>query len=45
MDIELKEVETQQLIMEDAIVKKQRKIDDMSQTKDLNKNLMSANSN
>lgn len=45
MDIELKEIKTQQVIMEESIVKKQRKIDNMQQTNDLNKNLYSANNN
>lgn len=45
MDIELKEVGTQQVILENDIVKKQRKIDEYNQSNDLNKNLLSANNN
>lgn len=45
MDIELKEVLTQQVIMEESTVKKQRKIDEMNQENDVNKNLYSANNN
>jgi len=45
MDIELKEIKTQQVIMEESIVKKQRRIDSMNAENDLHKNLFSANSN
>jgi len=39
MDIELKEINTQQVIMEASIVKKQRDIDSMNAENDTNKNL------
>jgi len=45
MDIELKEINTQQVIMEASIVKKQRDIDSLNSENDLNKNLYSANNN
>lgn len=45
MDIEVKEVRTQQVIMEESIVRKQRKMDALASDQDVNKNLYSANSN
>mmetsp|Transcript_146 Transcript_146/g.84 ORF Transcript_146/g.84 Transcript_146/m.84 type:complete len:310 (-) Transcript_146:18-947(-) len=45
MDIENRELKTQQLILENEVVKKQRKIDDLNNINTDSKNVHSANSN